>query len=90
MAVAGDPVVLVGGSRDGESTTVDDGVERLLAASDAPGLLDVYERTDEVREVTGNTASAIVFVFSGQEPADAFAPEALHMPETRDITRHNY
>ena len=40
-------VVLVGGSRDGESTVVDDDVRRLLAHSDAPGLLDVYEPTGE-------------------------------------------
>ena len=33
-------VVLRGGSRDGESTEVDEGVRRILAASDAPGLVE--------------------------------------------------
>ena len=37
-------IVLRGGSRDGESTEVDEHVERLLAASEAPGMIDVYEQ----------------------------------------------
>jgi hypothetical protein len=73
-------VVLRGGSRDGESTTVDDEVDRLLAASEAPGMVDVYEATDEVQHVRGNDESAIVFNFTGQEPIGDLAPEMLHMP----------
>jgi hypothetical protein len=73
-------VVLRGGSRDGESTTVDDEIERLLAASDAPGMVDVYEATDEVAHVRGNDEAALVFNFTGQEPIGDLAPEMLHMP----------
>ena len=62
-------VVLRGGSRDGESTSVDDGVRRLLAVSDAPGLLEVYEANGETAEVEGNEQDALVFVHAGQEPA---------------------
>lgn len=61
-------VLLRGGSRDGESTTVDEHVERLLAASEAPGMIDVYETSDEVAHVAGNDEAAIVFHFVGQEP----------------------
>jgi hypothetical protein len=72
-------VVLHGGSRDGESTTVDEHVERLLAASDAPGMVDVYEATDELAHVRGNDESALVYEFVGQEPiTDPNTP--LHMP----------
>ena len=46
-------VVLRGGSRDGDSTEVADDVERLLAASDAPGLVDVYARTEEQAHLRG-------------------------------------
>lgn len=73
-------VVLRGGSRDGESTTVDPQVRRLLAPSDAPGLVDVYEATDEQAHVAGNEVPATVYVFVGQEPAEAFASTMLHMP----------
>jgi hypothetical protein len=73
-------VVLRGGSRDGESTVVDDEVDRLLAASDAPGLVDVYEATDETQHVRGNDEPAIVFDFVGQEAIGDMAPEMLHMP----------
>lgn len=73
-------VVLRGGSRDGESTTVDDGVRRLLAASEAPGLLDVYEATGETEHLRGNDDPALVFEHVGQEPADGVAPELLHPP----------
>ena len=62
-------VVLRGGSRDGESTSVDDGVRRLLAVSDAPGLLEVYEANGETAEVEGNAQDARVFVHAGPEPA---------------------
>lgn len=72
--------LLRGGSRDGESTTVALGVTRLLAASDAPGMIDVYERTDEPGHVAGNTDAAVVFEFSGQEPIGELVPGMLHMP----------
>jgi hypothetical protein len=75
-------VVLRGGSRDGESTKVDAGVRRILAASDAPGLLDVYEANGETEELRGNDEPAQVFVHAGQEPADGVAPEMLHPPTT--------
>lgn len=73
-------VVLQGGSRDGESTRVDSGVRRLLTASLAPGLLDVYEANGETQPVEGNDAPALVFRLSGQEPAGDVAPEMLHGP----------
>jgi len=62
-------VVLRGGSRDGESTRVQDGVRRLLAASDAPGLVEVYEANGETAELAGNDEPALVLVHVGQEPA---------------------
>ena len=75
-------VVLRGGSRDGESTEVDEGVRRILAASDAPGLIDVYEANGETQALRGNDELALVFVHVGQEPADGVAPEMLHPPST--------
>ena len=75
-------VVLRGGSRDGESTSVDAGVRRILAASDAPGLVDVYEGNGETADLPGNDEPALVFVHAGQEPADGVAPEMLHPPST--------
>ena len=73
-------VVLRGGSRDGESTRVQDGVRRLLAASDAPGLVDVYEANGETAELEGNDDLALVLVHVGQEPAgDDLSP---HHPRT--------
>jgi hypothetical protein len=76
--------VLRGGSRDGESTRVDDEVTRLLAASEAPGLLDVYEATDErVALDPAQGDEGTVYAFAGQEPADGWAPEAIHMPPSR-------
>ncbi len=75
-------VVLRGGIRDGESTTVQEGVRRLLAASDAPGLVEVYEANGETGEVAGNPSSALVFVHVGQEPAGDLAPELQHSPRT--------
>ena len=74
-------VVLRGGSRDGESTTVQQGVRRLLAASAAPGLIDVYEANGETAEVDGNPEAALVLVHVGQEPADGVASEMLHPPQ---------
>jgi hypothetical protein len=73
-------VVLRGGSRDGESMTVDEGVRRILAASEAPGLLDVYEANGETEHLPRNAEDAMVFVHAGQEPADGVAPELLHPP----------
>jgi hypothetical protein len=75
-------IVLRGGSRDGESTDVDEHVERLLAASDAPGLIDVYEATDETEHVRGNDEEAIVYSFVGQEPISDTSATHLHMPHT--------
>ncbi len=73
-------VLLRGGSRDGESTVVDDEVTRLVAVSRAPGLLDVYQATEERVDLAGNDQPATVFVFARQEPSEGWAPEALHMP----------
>ncbi len=78
--MADDLVVLRGGSRDGDSTTVEGGVRRLLAASDAPGMLDVYEATEETAPVRGNSQPAVVFQYVGQEAAGDTAPEMLHSP----------
>lgn len=78
--MADELVVLRGGSRDGESTTVQDGVRRILAASDAPGLLDVYEANGQTQHVRGNTEDALVFEHAGQESAEGVAPELLHGP----------
>lgn len=75
--------VLDGGSRDGESTEIDVHVTRLYAASDAPGLLDVYESTGETRHLRGNEEAAVVFRFVEQVSAEDIAPEAIHMPPSR-------
>jgi hypothetical protein len=74
-------VVLRGGSRDGESTTVAEGVRRLLAASVAPGLIDVYEANGETQHVPGNDGDALVLEHVGQEPIGDTAPEMLHPPQ---------
>ncbi len=68
-------VVLRGGSRDGESTSVQEGVRRLLAASDAPGLVEVYEAGGTTAHVPGNQEQALVFIHVGQEPAGETPPE---------------
>ena len=73
-------VVLRGGVRNGESTTVQAGVRRLLAASDAPGLVEVYEANGETADVPGNAESALVFIHVGQEPAGDVSPELQHSP----------
>ena len=75
--MADDIVVLRGGPRDGESTTVADGVRKLLAGSDAPGLLEVYEANGETEAVLGNDSDAYVFVHAGQETAEGVNPELL-------------
>lgn len=71
-------VVLRGGSRNGESTEVDEGVRRMLAASAAPGLLDIYEANGETEALRGNDDLALVFVHVGQESAADIAPEHVH------------
>lgn len=75
------PVVLLrGGSRNGESTTVDEHVTRLYAASEAPGMVDVYEATDELVKLAGNDEGAIVYRFTDQEPVTDTTVTHLHMP----------
>ena len=73
-------VLLRGGSRDGESTTVDEHVARLYAASDAPGMVDIYEATEELAHVRGNDDAAIVYRFADQEPITETTATHLHMP----------
>lgn len=77
-------VLLRGGVRDGESTTVPEGVRRLIAASDAPGLVEVYEANGETGRVKGNNEDAMVFIHVGQEPVGDLAPELLHSPTPGD------
>ena len=72
--------VLDGGSHDGESTTVSAGVTRLVTPSEAPGLVDVYEQTEELRQLPGNDSPAVVFRFAGQQPAAERVP-ADDLPE---------
>lgn len=78
--MATEPIVLRGGSRDGESTTVEEGVRRLLAVSAAPGLLDVYEANGETQGLDRNATPALVFVHTGEQAAEGIAPELLHLP----------
>ncbi len=73
-------MVLRGGSRDGESTRVHEGVRRILAPSDAPGLLDVYEANGQTEDVRGNDQAALVLVHVGQQSAEGVAPDLLHAP----------
>ena len=75
-------VVLRGGSRNGESTDVAAEVNRLYAASEAPGLLDVYEAAEEAeRGPSGD--EAVVFEWVDEVPIGDVAPEAIHMPSGR-------
>ncbi len=74
-------VILRGGVRDGESTRVQEGVRRLLAASDAPGLLEVYEANGLTAELAHGEGLALVFAHVGQEPAGDLAPELQHAPK---------
>lgn len=71
--------LLRGGPRDGETTSLAPDVSRLLANSDAPGLLEVYEATGEREHVRGNEVEAVVFRHAGQESAEGIAPEAIHL-----------
>lgn len=73
-------VLLRGGSRDGESTTLDVHVRRLYAASQAPGMVDIYEATDELADVRGNAEQAVVYAFADQEPLTDDTTMHLHMP----------
>jgi hypothetical protein len=75
-------VLLRGGSRDGESTALDEHVTRLYAASAAPGLIDVYEATEELADLRGNDEQAVVYVFVEQEPLEETTATHLHMPLT--------
>jgi len=75
-------IVLRGGSRDGESTEVDEHVERLFASSEAPGMVDVYEATDELEHIRGNDDPAIVYAFVEQEPVSETSATHLHMPHS--------
>ena len=76
--------VLVGGSRDGEQTPVAEGVRVVVAASAAPGLLDLYEASGDRVQVRGDSGQhGEVFRFAGQVPADGVAPDALHLPSAR-------
>jgi hypothetical protein len=75
-------ILLRGGSRDGGSTDVDEHVERLYAASEAPGMVDVYEATDELATVRGNDDQAVVYRFVDQEPITETSATHLHMPHT--------
>jgi hypothetical protein len=72
--------VLRGGSRDGESTRLDESVTTLRAVSLAPGLLDIYEATDEHVRRDAAEGEATVYAFVTQEPADELAPEMIHLP----------
>lgn len=73
-------VVLRGGSRDGESTWLAEGVRRLLAASVAPGMIDVYEANGETATLRGS-GEALVLVHVAQEPIGETHPELLHPPQ---------
>lgn len=77
-------MVLRGGSRDGESTNVPEGVRRLLAVSEAPGLLDVYEADGTTEHLPGNDGDALVLVHAGQQSAEGVAPELMHAPAAHD------
>ena len=74
-------VLLQGGSRHGDTTTVDGHVTRLLTPSEAPGLVDVYTRTESETELRGNPGTAVVFEFTGQEAASSLDPGLLHLPQ---------
>lgn len=80
MAGNGDAVFLLrGGGRDGEVTTVTHGLTRLIAVSNAPGLVDIYELTDETAEHPEADGPVGVFEFTGQETTEGLAPELQHM-----------
>lgn len=78
--MAEDLVVLRGGIRDGETTMVQEGVRRLLAASDGPGLVEIYEANGQTESVEGSSDDALVFLHVGQEAAGDLAPGLQHSP----------
>src|SRR3954447_3290445 len=78
-------VVLRGGKHDGNSTTVADGVRRLLTPSDAPGLLDVYEPIEELTHLRGNDEPAEIWEMVGQESIDRVTTEHGHPLPGHDI-----
>ncbi len=80
-------IVLRGGAHDGNSTTVAEGVTRLLTPSDAPGLLDVYEPVEQYRHLRGNDEPAEIWEFSGQESIERVTTEHGHALEGHDV-RH--
>lgn len=66
-------VTLVDGDRDGQQVEVLDGITRLCTASEAPGLVDVYEMDPD---------DPIRYRFAGQEPALEVTAESHHsMPD---------
>jgi hypothetical protein len=73
-------VKLLGGVRDGQVTRVDVHTERLYTPSDAPGLLDVYDRVEGLTEAPDVDGPVGIFEFSGQVGDEGIAPELLHMP----------
>ncbi len=75
-------ILLRGGSRDGETTTVSDDVERVLAASQAPGLIEAYQSTGDTETVAGNPGPAMVYAFTEQLPLGELGPEMIHMPQS--------
>lgn len=75
-------VVLRGGVRDGQSLTVAPEVTRVIVASDAPGLVDIYEDTGEQTHLRGNERPAFVYDFVGQEAITDEHAQVLRMPLT--------
>ena len=75
-------VVLHGGAREGQSLTVAHEVTRVLVASEAPGLVDIYEDTGRQTHVRGNDQPGAVFDFVGQEPVGDEHAQVLRLPHT--------
>lgn len=78
-------IVFRGGVRDGQLTRVSHAVTSLLTPSEAPGLLDVYERLDETVFDQKAGADAAVFEMVDQRSAEGIAPELLHQPGDTDV-----
>ena len=55
---------------------------RLYATSAAPGMVDVYEVTEESVKLAGTDEGAIVYRFTDQEPITETTITHLHMPAT--------
>ncbi|HET7408236.1 MAG TPA: hypothetical protein VFJ21_14015 [Mycobacteriales bacterium] len=75
-------VVLRGGARDGNTLTVAPEVTRVIVASEAPGLVDIYEDTGEQTQVRGNDQPGVVYDFVGQEAASDEHLQVLRRPMT--------